>query len=410
MNTANTTNAAPAKPSLPPVWSNIAKHDVFPEATHDEIARYNFLANLNKHLSTFVAPGVKLAYDKRVEPSFQKEHGRTFQNRDEVRAALKKDPYYQTWSALRRTTMEMRQQNGRTITLRQAAELARKAEELNKRNPETLKLNPDVPVPHYLTIMDNHCMPGSYHTELFPGDVSNAANYDTGLFVTTAGGLGKLSDGGGKAIAQWLLSHHPEFKPKRILDMGCGLGHNVLPIAQAYPDAEVIAIDVGVPMLRYGHARAQALGIRNVTFMQLDAANTGFADESFDWIQTTMFLHETSFKAIHRIMSEIYRMLAPGGLTMHIEQPQYTPEMSLYEQTMRDWDAFYNNEPFWGVMHDIEPMDLMAGVGFRREDFFQIGVRAVNDLEDFTKPRQPDVEDYGRSAVWNVFGAWKQHS
>jgi ubiquinone/menaquinone biosynthesis C-methylase UbiE len=394
--------------NLPPVYTNITKHEVFPDVSHDENARYNFLANLNKHLSTFVAPGNKIAYEKRVEPAFKKEQGRDFKTRDEVREAMKKDSYYQTWSALRRNTMEMRQQNGRTITLRQAQQLAEKAEKLNKRNPDTLKLKGDVPVPHYLTIMDNHCMPGSYHTELFPGDVSNAANYDTGLFVTTAGGLGRLSDGGGKAISQWVLSHHPEFKPKRILDVGCGLGHNSLPIAQAFPDAEMVAIDVGVPMLRYGHARAQALGVNNVTFMQLDAANTGFADESFDWIQTTMFLHETSFKAIHRIMHEIFRMLKPNGLTLHIEQPQYTPEMSLYEQTMRDWDAFYNNEPFWGVMHDIEPIDLMAEAGFKREEFFQIGVRAVNDLEDFTKPRQPDVEDYGRSAVWNVFGAWKK--
>jgi SAM-dependent methyltransferase len=410
MNASTTTTATTtttAKPAVPPVWSNIAKHDVFPEATHDEIARYNFLANLNKHLSGVIAPGNRLAYDKRVKPRFQAEHGREFHNRDEVRAEMKTDPYYQTWSALRRTTMEMRQQNGRTMTIRQAPELAAKAEKINAGKP-TLVLNPEVGVPHYLTIMDNHCMPGSYHTELFEGDVSAAANYDTGLFVTTAGGLGKLTDGGGKAISQWLLSHHPDFKPKRILDIGCGLGHNTLPIAQAFPDAEVVALDVGVPMLRYGHARAQSLGIHNVTFMQLDAATTGFADESFDWIQTTMFLHETSFHAIHRIMSEIHRMLRSGGITMHIEQPQYTPEMDLFEQTIRDWDAFYNNEPFWGVMHDIDPAELMAGVGFGKEHFFQIGVRAVNDLEDFTKPRQPEVEDYGRSAVWNVFGAWKK--
>ncbi|MCU0426340.1 MAG: methyltransferase domain-containing protein [Candidatus Kapabacteria bacterium] len=400
-------NAKTTTLPVPPVWSNITQHEVFPIATHDEIARYNFLANLNKHLSGVIAPGNRLAYEKRVKPRFQAEHGRDFQNRDEVRAEMKHDPYYQTWSALRRTTMEMRQQNGRTMTIRQAPELAEKVQKLNA-GKATLVLNPDVKVPHYLTIMDNHCMPGSYHTELFEGDVSAAANYDTGLFVTTAGGLGKLTDGGGKAISQWLLSHHPDFKPRRILDIGCGLGHNTLPIAQAYPDAEVVAIDVGVPMLRYGHARAQALGIKNVTFMQLDAANTGFADASFDWIQTTMFLHETSFKAIHRIMREIYRMLTDGGITMHIEQPQYTPEMDLFEQTIRDWDAFYNNEPFWGVMHDIDPATLMAESGFNKETFFQIGVRAVNDLEDFTKPRPTEVEDYGRSAVWNVFGAWKK--
>ncbi|MCS6807410.1 MAG: class I SAM-dependent methyltransferase [Bacteroidota bacterium] len=401
-------DARTVSPSVPPVWSTIATHGVFPEAKHDEIARYNFLANLNKYLSTVVAPGNRIAYEKRVRPRFRAEHGRDFQNRDEVRKAMKQDPYYQMWSALRRTTMEMRQQNGRSITIRQAPELAEKAAKLNE-GKETLVLNPSVKVPHYLTVMDNHCMPGSYHTELFEGDVSAAANYDTGLFVTTAGGLGRLSDGGGKAIAQWVLSQYPEFKPKRILDIGCGLGHNTLPLAQAFPDAEVIGIDVGAPMLRYGHARAQSLGVRNVKFIQADAAQTGFPDESFDWIQTTMFLHETSFLAIHRIMQEIYRMLKRNGLTLHIEQPQYTPDMDLFEQTMRDWDAFYNNEPFWGVMHDLDPAALMEQSGFDRKEFFQIGVRAVNDLEDFTKPRQqPEAEDYGRAAVWNVFGAWKR--
>jgi ubiquinone/menaquinone biosynthesis C-methylase UbiE len=303
--------------------------------------------------------------------------------------------------------MEMRQQAGRSLVLRQAKQLAEKAAQLNA-GKDTLQLNPNLTIPPYIAKVDNHLMPGSYHTELFEGDVSAAANYDMGLFVTTGGALGRFNDGGGKAIAQWLLSHHPEFKPKRILDIGCGLGHNVLPIAQAYPDAEVIAIDVGAPMLRYGHARAQAMGITNVKFIQMDGQYTGFPDESFDWIQTTMFLHETSGKSIHGIMKEIYRMLKPGGLTMHIEQPQYTPEMDLYEQFIRDWDAFYNNEPFWSKMHDIDTLELMTQAGFKAENFFQIGVRAVNDNEDHTKPHAPEPEDHGRAAVWNVFGAWKK--
>ena len=60
----------------------------------------------------------------------------------------------------------------------------------------------------------------SYHTELFAGDVSNEANYDSGLFVT-GGILVKLTDGGGKAIASWALSNAPNLKLKSILDIGC---------------------------------------------------------------------------------------------------------------------------------------------------------------------------------------------
>ena len=393
--------------NLPPTYHKIQKHAVFPELTHDEHARYNFLANLNKHISQVILPANKLAYEKRVEPAFEAEKGRKITDRDALKTAIKREPMYQTWSALRRSTMEMRQQAGRSIVTRQAYALAEKVAALNAAKPQSLRLNPSLKIPHYITIMDNHCMPGSYHTELFEGDVSPAANYDTGLFVTTAGGLGKLTDGGGKAIASWVRTNYPDFSPKRILDIGCGMGHNTLPLAIAFPDAEVIGIDLGAPLIRYAHARAVALGIDNVQFMQMDAQFNDFAADSFDWIQTTMFLHETSNKAMFGIIKEIHKLLKKGGLTLHIEQPQYTPEMSLFEQFMRDWDAFHNNEPFWGAMHDVDVRDWMASAGFKKEDMLQFGAAAVNDNEDFTKPKPKEQEDFGRSAVWNVFGAWK---
>lgn len=391
---------------LPPVWTKLQQHAVFPEFNHDERARYNFLANLNRFVSTVIAPGNKTAYDHRVEPAFKKENGRTFNDRFEVGEAMKKDPVYQMWAALRRSTMEMRQQNGRATVLRQASALAQKtAEQLKVHN--NLQLKDGFAVPPYLTHVDNHLMPGSYHTAYFKGDVANAANYDSGLFVTSGGMLGSLTDGGGRAIAKWVKETYPDFKPKRILDIGCGLGHNMLPLAEAFPEATVIGIDAGAPMLRYGAARANALGIKNVEFIQADAASMNeFADADFDWVQTTMFLHETGGKSIHKIFKEINRVLKPKGLNLHIEQPQYTPEMSMYEQFMRDWDAYYNAEPYWGHMHDLEPIDLMEEAGVPKENFMQVGVKAVNDLDK--KKQDGNVkEDYGRSPIWNVFGGWK---
>ncbi len=393
-----------AAKNLPPVWNKMAKHAMLPETTHDERARYNFLANLNKHLA-HVSVGNKIAYEKRVEPKFKANEGRTIQSREELQNEISKDPHYQIWSSLRRSTMEMRQQAGRSMVLRQADALAEKARKLNE-GKSTLVLDPNCKVPDYLMAVDNHLMPGSYHTELIPDDVTPAANYDAGVFVTTAGLLGRYNDGGGKAITSWVKKTYPDFKPKRILDIGCGMGHNVLPIAKAYPEAEVIAIDTGAPMLRYAHARAMDLGITNITFMQADAANTSFEDESFDWVQSTMFFHETGGKSIYKIMDEIYRLLKPGGITLNIEQPQYTDDMSLFEKFIRDWDALNNSEPYWSKMHDIEPVDLMTASGFKAEDCMQIGAKAENDLADGHQSDE-EPEDYGRSPIWNVFGAVK---
>ncbi|MEM8889314.1 MAG: hypothetical protein AAGD28_15155 [Bacteroidota bacterium] len=171
--------------NLPPVWNRMAHHAMLPETNHDERARYNFLANLNKHLA-HVSQGNKMAFEKRVEPNFKEEHGRDIETREEVKEAMKKDPHYQAWSALRRCTMEMRQQAGRSMVLRQAEELAEKAEQLNA-GKDTLQLDASVSPPPYLLAVDNHLMPGSYHTEVIEGDVSAAANYDSGVFVTTAG-------------------------------------------------------------------------------------------------------------------------------------------------------------------------------------------------------------------------------
>ncbi|WP_298503813.1 class I SAM-dependent methyltransferase [uncultured Maribacter sp.] len=390
--------------NLPPVWNKIAKHAMMPETNHDERARYNFLANLNKHLA-HVSQGNKMAFEKRVEPAFVKEKERSIASVEELNEAISKDSHYQIWSSLRRSTMEMRQQAGRSIVLRQAEELRDKAAELNK-GKATLVLDANCKVPEYLLAVDNHLMPGSYHTELIEGDVTPAANYDSGIFVTTAGLLGRYNDGGGKAITSWVKKTYPDFAPKRILDIGCGMGHNVLPIARAFPNAEVIAIDTGAPMLRYAHARALDLGVTNVTFMQMDAAKTIFENESFDWIQSTMFFHETGGKSIYKIMDEVYRLLKPGGLTLHIEQPQYTDDMSLFEKFIRDWDALNNSEPYWSKMHDIEPIDLMVSSGFKKEDFMQIGAKAENDLDDGTQ-KADEPEDHGRSPIWNVFGAIK---
>lgn len=394
---------------IPPPYSAVSRHGVFPTPRHDEVARFNFLANLNRYLAAALGPGNAVAYEKRVLPAFVEEHGRPPQDRFEIRRAMNRDPFHRFWSALKRNSMEMRQQNGRAMVLRQLDELDAKARSFNERGSATLQLDASIRTPHYQAAVDIHCMPGSYHGEERPGDVSAGANYDCGIFATTAGGLGALSDGGGQALVGWIRRERPGWVPRRILDVGCTIGHNAVPLAAAFPQAEVIAIDTAAAALRYGHARAQALGAGNLRFVQADAEDLSrWPDGHFDWVQTTMFLHELSAKALPRVLNELFRVLAPAGLELHLEQPQYTADMPLYEQFIRDWDAFNNNEPFWSAMHGLDLKALLLKSGFGEDELFTTGVTAVVDSSIFPQAGGGGREDYGRAAAWNAYGAWKK--
>jgi SAM-dependent methyltransferase len=396
-------NTLPALPEGPPDYRAVGRHAVFPDTTHDEIARLNYLAQMNRHLAARVMPFVKSAWEQRVEPSLPAPA----QDRHDVRRALAGDPMFQTWSALRRMTMEQRQQAGRWTALRQAEILAETAAALTEGDPR-LSLDAGVKIPRYVGAVDHHTMPGSYHTERFPGDVSAAANYDHAIFATTGGLLGRLTDGAGRGIVRWLDENLPDFAPRRILEIGATVGQSLLPIASAFPLAEVIAVDLGAPVLRYGLARAKSLGVENVSFVQADGTNLSrYGDSSFDWVQTTMFLHELNRGSMRAIFSECFRLLRPGGIMLHVEQPQYGPEMPLFEQAMRDWDSFYNNEPFWSTMHGIDLDALMEEVGFAAESVIHGHVTAVVDKDIFPDAADDETEDYGRKASWRLVGAKK---
>ena len=346
------------------------RHAVFPETNHDECERFNYLAHVNRYIRGNIQPHIEDAYDARVEPKFVREHGRKPDSRSEVRKALASEPMFQYYSALRRLNMEQRQQAGRWVALRQAEELAAKAAALTDGDPR-LQLDPDLKIPHYLTDVHHHCMPGSYYEENFPGDVTNAANYDCGFFVTIGGAEEPWLDGMGASIARAIKQRFPELKPSRILDLGSTLGHNVLAIAKAFPEAEVTAVDIGAPMLRYGLARAKSLGVENIRFVQADATDlVQFEDESFDLITSLTLLHEVSFPALRRIFAECYRLLRAGGVVAHSDVTGNTSVVSLCTQAVRDWDSYFNNEPFWKSLRDIDQHEYLRQAGFREEGFF----------------------------------------
>jgi ubiquinone/menaquinone biosynthesis C-methylase UbiE len=175
-----------------------------------------------------------------------------------------------------------------------------------------------------------------------------------------------------------------------------------VPLARAFPQATVVAIDVAAPMLRYGHARAVGFGLHNIVFRQANVEALDYPDGHFDFIYSTMFLHETSHAALRKILDEVMRLLAPGGLHIHLEQPPYRG-MPPFEQFLRDWDCHFNNEPFWTAMHETHLPTLLRERGFTDAEIFETEIHAL--VEDEMPKVTEQVEDYGRGGMWYACGA-----
>ncbi len=343
---------------LPP---SQATHGITPKWSTDDKARQAFQRTLRECVIRNLSNGSRIIFENRVTPRFEKEQGRSFKTRQEIKAEMRKEPFYQAHLSIQRAAQELMWASVTYSLDRQIDDMMARAEQ-STDTLGSLTLDPDMKIPKYIDSLDIHCMPGGYTTDLGDGDVAAGAIYDKGSYIYGSGRGGPQGDRSGQSIVGYLKREYPDFAPKRILDMGCATGNNTVPFCDAYPDAEVHGIELGAALLRYGHARTESLG-KAIHFSQQNAEKTNFEDESFDLVVSCIILHETSRKAVPRILEETRRILKPGGLMVHLEAGQFE-NFDLWRQTVFDAETYNNNEPFWSTYRDMDLQKAMTEAGW----------------------------------------------
>lgn len=347
-----------------------ATHPMFPDANHDEQARQDFIRLFKLSVQRDIGTGNRRLYEAKVKPDFARRTGRAPKSRREVRQAMSQEPYNQMWSALLRTSQEMLYDTVGPSIERQLPDLISKARAYGDRHG-TLSLDASVAVPPYHAAVNIHCKPGGYHTELTQDDLFAGAEYDRTVHMYLMGAMGPNNDDVGRSAALWVKQRYPGLKVGKVLDMGCTIGHSTLAWCDVFPDAEIHALDVAAPCLRYAHARAGAMG-KPAHFHQMNAEKTAFEAGSFDVVVSHLMMHETSSQALPRIFKECHRLLKPGGLMLHVDARNVTGEP--FDQYQQEWDAHYNNEPFFGTLHDTDLQKLSRDAGFATDRIFELWI------------------------------------
>lgn len=216
-----------------------------------------------------------------------------------------------------------------------AGDLSQWLEQAEAAAPHLLRIDPDFAYPDYVHQQDIHLQPGSYQGDALAGFVFH---YGSKIFFTGGNDNEHLH----RAMANWCPF---DGDPSLVVDLGCGIGQSTTALKQRFPNAEVHGIDVAAPMLRYAHARAQAMNL-DVHFSQQSAALTDFADNSVDVLQAMILFHELPRDVTEQVIAEAARILKPGGSMTIIDFPHIpTTELS-GRHCMRLFDSWYNGEPF----------------------------------------------------------------
>lgn len=111
--------------------------------------------------------------------------------------------------------------------------------------------------------------------------------------------------------------------PRRILDLGCGTGSTTLMLKQAFPQAEVIGMDLSPYMIVVAEMKAQKAA-SNIQWRHGNAEHTGFPDASFDLVTASLLFHETPPAVSQAILRESFRLLTVGGQVIVLDGNQKT--------------------------------------------------------------------------------------
>jgi len=144
-----------------------------------------------------------------------------------------------------------------------------------------------------------------------------------------------------------------KIQPERILDLGSGTGHCIPDLFARYKKAELVALDIALPMLR--HARKRGRWLRKPRCVCADAERLPFADGQFDLVFSNLMLQWCVDLDV--VFAELQRMLRPGGLLLFTS---FGPD-TLHE-LRASWVGVddYNHVNAFQDMHDVGDALLQA--------------------------------------------------
>ncbi|AJA47015.1 methylase involved in ubiquinone/menaquinone biosynthesis [Clostridium pasteurianum DSM 525 = ATCC 6013] len=156
--------------------------------------------------------------------------------------------------------------------------------------------------------------------------------YDDSIFFDKYSNM-ERSKKGLEGAGEWheLKKMLPEFKDKRVLDLGCGFGWHCR-FAIENGAKSVVGVDISQKMLKEAKNKTKS---EDIQYICMPIEDINFPDNSFDMVISSLAFHY--IESFQDILNRINKCLSSGGdFVFSVEHPVFTA------QGTQDW--YYDNQ------------------------------------------------------------------
>ncbi|MFP4104623.1 MAG: class I SAM-dependent methyltransferase [Phycisphaerae bacterium] len=190
-------------------------------------------------------------------------------------------------------------------------------------------------------------------------------------------------------------------------DVGCGGGRIGRLVLDVYPNASAVFADLNETMLE---AARKDIGEQNgqVRFLQADFHRTEWADElvatgPFDAVVSGFAIHHLPDDRKQAVYEDIFRMLRPGGIFVHLE---HVASASEWGERMHD-EFFIDTAYAAGVWEDKTRQEALAEYAARPDREANVLTPVGTQLSWLWEIGFTDVDCFFKAFELSVFGGRK---
>lgn len=170
-------------------------------------------------------------------------------------------------------------------------------------------------------------------------------------------GLAALSVGGESRFRRLALQGLTILPETKVLDLCCGSGQATQILVEY--SQNVTGLDASPLSLK----RARQ-NVPQAEYVEAFAEDMPFADNIFDFVHTSVAMHEMAPQQLRKILNEVYRVLKPGGTFAMVDfhpptNPLFWPPISLFL-----W--LFETETAWQLLQTDLPK-LLEEIGFQQK-------------------------------------------